>query len=181
MNKDQLTRLAPFITDDPASVAHVHDWQAKRFSSDGTFPWRKSKPPTVADGSVLKVAHPFVSCSYCGSMHPRELVEALNQGATVTIADMKYGWPHKVYVDNAPNRYVGMMEIRTAGPGDYVGPEVPAPERTQGKFYTLHLKDCTPEQRQQIEQAIGLAFTFEGNEVSWKPTAPLQPNDKAGD
>ncbi|HEY6925146.1 MAG TPA: hypothetical protein VI653_16845, partial [Steroidobacteraceae bacterium] len=50
---------------------------------------------------------------YCGSMHPQELAAAIRLGATVSWADWKYGWPHKVYVDKAPNRYVGHGEIRS--------------------------------------------------------------------
>lgn len=43
----------------------------------------------------------FRRCSYCGSIHPDDL--AAEQGVRADWADMKYGWPHKFYVD-IPNR-----------------------------------------------------------------------------
>lgn len=40
---------------------------------------------------------PYRHCSYCGSIHPDDLKEALEHGHTLTGADHKYGWPHKFY------------------------------------------------------------------------------------
>lgn len=45
----------------------------------------------------------------------------------------------------------------------------PAKATTDGKFYTVHLQDATPEDRAVIEQHMGLSFTFhEDGKVSWK-------------
>lgn len=55
-------------------------------------------------------------CSYCGSMKPEALVEHLESGARLELADMKYGWPHKFYA--------------TAADGGHIG-----------KFYTAHITD----------------------------------------
>lgn len=43
----------------------------------------------------------FRRCSYCGCVHPDDLAAETN--VRVHWADMKYGWPHKFYVD-IPNR-----------------------------------------------------------------------------
>jgi hypothetical protein len=43
----------------------------------------------------------FRRCSYCGSVHPGDLVAEPSWKASW--ADQKYGWPHKFYVD-IPNR-----------------------------------------------------------------------------
>jgi hypothetical protein len=48
-------------------------------------------------------------------------------------------------------------------------PGKPAGEKTDGKFYTEHLQDASPEDRETIERHLGLAFTFDGERVSWKP------------
>lgn len=53
---------------------------------------------------------------------------------------MKYGWPHKFYIDGAP----GML-----------------------KFYSEHLQDASPESREVIERAMGLNFTFSAEGVAW--------------
>jgi len=83
-------------------------------------------------------------CSWCGSMHPHDLAEALRAGtAKGHWADFKYGWPHKFYVDGVP------MSI---------------------KFYTEHLQDAEPEDRVVIERAMGLSFHFdEKGGVRWEP------------
>lgn len=54
-------------------------------------------------------------CSYCGSLSPNELRELIKQGATIRLADQKYGWPHKFYISLN---------------GEYL------------KFYSEHLKDA---------------------------------------
>lgn len=43
----------------------------------------------------------FRRCNFCGSIHPEDL--AAEEGWKAQWADMKYGWPHKFYVD-IPNR-----------------------------------------------------------------------------
>jgi hypothetical protein len=78
----------------------VHGAAAERW---GGWEWRK---PTRGEH--------FRRCSHCGSIHPEDLAEALSvevtigdtlasRGRRVEWADMKYGWPHKFYID-IPNR-----------------------------------------------------------------------------
>lgn len=56
------------------------------------------------------------SCSYCGSVHPEDLLKMLEKGARLVMADQKYGYIHKFYVRDTGNR----MAV---------------------KFYTQHLLD----------------------------------------
>jgi hypothetical protein len=45
---------------------------------------------------------PARTCSYCGSLHPEDLVKLAEAGQLADVdrsVDWKYGWPHKVYVD----------------------------------------------------------------------------------
>ena len=81
-------------------------------------------------------------CDYCGSLHPAEVVALLKAGARIHMADMKYGWPHKAYLDNP-----------------------------WGKFYTRHLQDATPEEADYICSRLGRTITFspDGKEVAWGP------------
>lgn len=114
----------------------------------------------------------FRSCSYCGSIHPEDLVTLLEAGAKASGADWKYGWPHKFYVDNIPNPHAGKpvemgsrsadadtpgavwkptcghadCTVRTSSHGYWNVPTIePAPATMCGKFYNTHLQDCSPE------------------------------------
>jgi hypothetical protein len=96
------------------SRIHASDFQALRFQGDGNYPWNSPKSPEQdVSRSGMRSAREFWTCGYCGSMHPQELAAAIRQGATVSWADRKYGWPHKIYVEGAPNRYAGHGEIRS--------------------------------------------------------------------
>jgi hypothetical protein len=118
---------------------------------------------------------PFRSCSYCGSIHPEDLIALLKAGATMHGADWKYGWPHKFYVEGIPNPHAGkIVEMGSSSGGD-IGEETPgaqwkstcghtdckkrtrdhgywqvphmasAPKTTPAKFYNAHLEDCSDE------------------------------------
>lgn len=38
-------------------------------------------------------------CTYCGSITPDAFFAAIEAGYRMEVADWKYGWPHKVYID----------------------------------------------------------------------------------
>lgn len=151
--------------------------------------WEDGHPPDVAGTRTTgRLRH----CSWCGSMHPEDLAAALQAGAKASLADMKYGWPHKAYIDGVPNPYVGMLECRTSGGGyasrdndpsklwtqkedgrwDYVV-HTPAADTMWAKFYTEHLLDATPEQAEVIQRALNRRIKFEGPAVSWEPYREL--------
>jgi len=110
-------------------------------------------------------------------MHPSDMVMEIKGGARIDPADRKYGWPHKFYVDNAPNPYEGQPEVRGAtsvgGVTTYHDPQ-PA-GKAYGKFYTVHLQDATEEEREIIEQALRIHFEFAGGAVKWWPYGEPQP------
>lgn len=71
-------------------------------------------------------------------------------------------------------RYQDGYDSRTGEPKfsyRIVGEARPEPATTHGKFYTEHLQDATLEERVVIERAMGISFTFEGGQVSWKKFA----------
>lgn len=71
----------------------------------------------------------FRTCSYCGSIHPEDLLEALRAGAKLSQADWKYGWPHKFYVEGIPNPYAGQPQ--RVGSMGIAGSEPTAEERAR--------------------------------------------------
>lgn len=106
------------------------------------------------------------TCDYCGSIHPAYALELLEAGATIELAEMKYGWPAKFYLD-APNPKAG-QPCRISGnwPGRELSAEEetkfehkeptsgggwcywnaePAPARMHPKFYATHMVDADDE------------------------------------
>ena len=72
----------------------VHGGQAERW---GGWSWR----------DPARGEH-FRRCSYCGSIHPDDL--AAESGVPANWADMKWGWPHKIYA-HIPNREPGRLFV----------------------------------------------------------------------
>jgi len=161
------------------SVAHKHG-----------VPWSAATPP---DFEAKRTTGRLRACGYCGSMHPADVAEAIRQGASGHWADFKY-WPHKAYFEGVPNPHAGLMEIRSSSshPSEaypvehtrmrindrtgerqdqkwYSEPPKPASATTYGKIYTVHLQDASPEDRDLIEQHLGMSFEFtDTGSVSWK-------------
>ena len=86
-------------------------------------------------------------CSYCGSLSPDDLAEAIRRGVTVEWADMKYGFPHKLYLSNP---YKGAI-----------------------KFYTVHLLNTLPDSEtyETIARACGLRIYFDTQtpgDIKWE-------------
>lgn len=183
------------------SIAHIHDSSAHQFYEGGRAPWWPAKPPNI---EAEEFTGSLRGCQFCGSMHPEDLAAAIRAGATVEWADFKYGWPHKVYAYKVPNPHAAKVEVRSMStvetPGydrlafprynvrtgereaDHVrwGKLEVAEPTTTGKFYTVHLQDATPEDREVIERAMGLRFTFDGRGVGWVPfDAPRDPESAA--
>lgn len=140
----------------------------------------------------------FRRCSFCGSVHPEDLAAEPAWPGGANWADMKYGWPHKFYVD-IPNRDLARLYVvsSTNQPGDgYLGlADLTAEQREAverdgytdrpalffrfgtrprhfGKFYSIHLADADlpAEVKATIERRSGLAFEFTPDgRVSWRP------------
>lgn len=92
--------------------------------------------------------YPFRQCSYCGSMHPEDFFNALKNGARPDMADWKYGWPHKFYVNGIVNPLAGqVVEVgsRSGSNGEREPIMGEAPAFTVAKFYNVHLRDIHDE------------------------------------
>ena len=127
--------------------------------------WRE--PHNRAGGPYVET---FRTCSYCGSIHPEDLLRAVNSGATLGGSDWKYGWPHKFYVEGIPNPVAGQMrpmgtvsagfrktldQVQAEYPdyqnwrqnqhGGWQGDRIaPAPSAVHAKWYNEHLRDLNP-------------------------------------
>lgn len=153
-------------------------------------------PPVwkAASASEGRYHRPLEHCSFCGSISPQVMVNAILSGASIEWVDAKRGLPHKAYVNNIPNPFKGVMEaigmivLPTGVPpseslkkvynvwnedsqGSWVGQTIrPAYETTHSKFYSMHLKDCTEEQLKIIQDFLKLKFVFgDSGKVSWEP------------
>ena len=147
-----------------------HDKDISPVFKFGAPTWRDLETGR-ADGSSPR---PFRSCSYCGSIHPEDLMAALDKGARMGGSDWKYGWPHKFYVYDIPNPNEGKLvqmgsiscggDFKTGEPRQptederkrYTGWEQdgrgfwsgkliePDKATTHGKWYNVHLLDLLP-------------------------------------
>ena len=174
-------RLGEFIrrllgADTLMILAHDDDAWAERFAPHSwRRSWKGSEP----------CSHNLNTCSYCGSLHPRELLEAFRSGQVKSVAwaDWKYGWPHKLYV-RVPNEKAG-QRVRVGM--TYEGKSRRAllgtgPATCQQKFYSIHLEDIagTPEfdaLAEEIRARTGVTFTVEvqdsidGYRLHWQRAA----------
>lgn len=169
---------------DEITRAHTMDGWATRF---GPHRWREpdhyntlARERGEAHGPY---AYPYRTCSYCGSIHPEDLIGFLEKGnARLDRADMKYGWPHKFYCavpnpiagqtvkigsESKPNREGGRTRTPIMGT---------APERTHAKFYSTHLQDMEPERFTVLAGLLrargGIEFRIKDEGLFWKVVGP---------
>jgi hypothetical protein len=154
-----------------------------RWSQDGVS-WRPEEPtPSRVD---YPYGFPFRTCSYCGSIHPEDLLMHLKLGATMHGSDWKYGWPHKQYLEGIKNpnagnfypqygyggtleewvkRFPNAKQIEGEDRKFYLY-DSEAPATTHAKWYNVHLKDLEPE-----------AFKLVADELFKKAHILFQMND----
>lgn len=93
-------------------------WPERPICHDGHInPIFKIEPITWRPASEDPARQPFRTCSYCGSIHPEDLVKAIAAGAKLGGSDWKYGWPHKFYISEIPNPNAGKLVCRISGSG----------------------------------------------------------------
>jgi hypothetical protein len=145
--------------------------------------WRKPETEIRADGYLGKT---FRTCSYCGSIHPEDLIAYLEAGATLHGADWKYGWPHKFYVQNIPNPLagqrvkVGSRSWMEDGERKEEAMYGDAPKFQHGKWYNEHLLDLDEatyiKLRELILKHADIEFNRENGGLRY--TAPHQNYQK---
>ena len=125
---------------------------------------------------------PWQSCSYCGSMHPVYVLEALENGAKLHGADWKYGWPHKFYIvvpNPEPEKEFDLGSL-TEG-GKIVETYRGTLATLQGKWYNEHLLDEGVPVRlfRVLEEKSGIRFQIRDNQLYY--VAPYDGYQAWGD
>ena len=111
------------------------------------------------------------TCSYCGSMHPEDLLEALENGAKLSGSDWKYGWPHKFYIDvpNPEPKKIFELGSLTEG-GRVVEKYTGTLSSLRGKWYNDHLLDEGVPYRlfRLLEEKSKIHFEIRENQLYYR-------------
>ena|SRR5258708_4468102 len=99
----------------------------------------------------FELRHPehFRRCSWCGSVHPGDLLIARASGQIKHVdrsVDRKYGWPHKIYVDIADQ--LGQLDWLGGSSSDMSDEEMARYSRESGGW--KRVGDLTPEERTAV-------------------------------
>jgi hypothetical protein len=145
--------------------------EGARFASE--LKWREPEPSRQPYGTS------FRTCSYCGSIHPEDLLHYLQAGnVRLGGSDWKYGWPHKFYVDGIPNPLAGKI-VETGSESKWVDGErvstpiySPAADSSPAKWYNCHLSELSDEAfallAPLLHQHSGIEFFRQGEEMWWR-------------
>lgn len=151
-------------------VCHVSDEFAKRFSPQK---W-EVRQATGTYGANLR------HCSYCGSIHPEDLLKVLSQGAALELSDFKHGWPHKFYVKDILNPLADeIVEIGSESKrveGKIVSTPImgTASKTIMMKWYNIHLLDIANSKElfdnltNKIKEMTGIQFLMTEKGLAWK-------------
>lgn len=114
------------------------------FDRDTVRAWRPADTsPTNDKGSLNRF---YRTCGFCGCIHPEDLVKVMEAGEIQSSerADMKYGYPHKVYV-RILSPWRGQPRVisrKNFGPEEDRVTWGVISDYEQVKFYTAHLYDA---------------------------------------
>lgn len=96
----------------------------------------------------------YAACEYDGSIAPGDLYALLQrEGVRVEVADWKYGWPHKLYIDGQRGLHA--------------------------KFYTTHLKGIASAAARaalinEIARRTGIQYRVEDGRLFYGPSPGVQ-------
>ena len=140
--------------------------------------------------------HAYRRCGWCDSIHPVDLAGFVAAGRALNpaLANMVYGWPHKLYCD-LPNPAAGTWQpVAWEAVFDpdrnawetIVMDSFLEPQTTTAKFYTTHLLNIPEESfdllAAWIKDKIGVEFwrSGHGGELVWriKPGNSILVNDR---
>jgi hypothetical protein len=124
-------------------------------SQGGVFKFGPTKWSDPRVDEEYGQSEPFRRCSYCGSVHPEDLLRLIEGGASLHGADWKYGWPHKFYVEGIPNLTPGVRaKIGSETKDGVTTPMYGTSNATlMAKFYNEHLMDAGYG-REELEKLI---------------------------
>jgi len=130
-------------------------------------------PPRV--DKEYGVSEPFRRCSYCGGIHPEDLIKLLGEGAELHGADWKYGWPHKFYVEGIPNKTTELVaKVGSTTKDGVTTPMLGKPPREcHVKWYNEHITDAgfDDEARSALLSVLetsGIVFSMKDGELVYR-------------
>lgn len=164
---------------------HCHRNEPKRSGHDVV--WRPAETVPAPEASTIRN---YRHCSYCGSIHPLDLLEMAKKETFapfdmdfdqlvklphMEMADLKYGYPHKVYVTSKITIFPDhdfvrstswVKDKRTVTYGKGTIPFL--------KFYTQHLDEPEASDgdfaalKQLLEECTGFSFDRDAQGLLWK-------------
>ena len=135
----------------------------------------------IEDGKLMQ-SQPWRSCSFCGSIHPEDLVKALEGGTKLGGSDWKYGWPHKFYMEMPNPQPEREFVVSTTHRGDEpIVYTFGKRHVLHGKWYNEHLKDLDDAAFAVVAAALKKAtdIEFARDEKGIKYAAPCVGYQKA--
>ena len=159
-----------------SDYAHRND----RRYDDEPIVWRPPEDRIAEDGYPRIM--PWRTCGYCGSIHPDDLLDLVKTEPTpfvpyttpeqefvkqphLNVADMKYGYPHKIYVETF--RVIRPEQEFQMGTNFDKTPIMRKGFRPFVKFYTKHLDSPNVSDEEflavttLIKDLAGILFTRE--------------------
>jgi hypothetical protein len=157
--------------------------------TDFSIEWRPPETVLKSGRDGYSRDYPFRTCSYCGSIHPEDLLKVIEQGAILGGSDWKYGWPHKFYIEHIPSGLPQGVEIKVGEDSKVEnGVRVNKPIMgkthafTWGKWYNEHLKELDDETFKLVTEKLTqhAHIKFERDEKGIKYFAPHRGYQKSG-
>lgn len=153
-----------------------HD-RARRFGPEPVV-WRA---PRV--DKEYGIREPFRRCSYCGSIHPEDLIRLLGEGAELHGADWKYGWPHKFYIEGIPNKTTELVaKVGSTHKNGVETPTLGKPSRDcHVKWYNEHIADAGFDNEARsallsVLESSGIVFSMKDGELLYR--SPMHGHQK---
>jgi hypothetical protein len=157
-----------------APTVHRGAWPAS--SLDGGAWQQRTIQGRLPDGVTAPTPdapQPFLQCGYCGSIRPEDFVRILAGTCTVEVADLKYDWPHKIYVWEIPNPHPEVQRVMSRGPGPH-DIKWGADRVLWAKFYTEHLLDEGYDEKaiealkSVLRERARLDFIVDAGALKWR-------------
>ena len=111
----------------------------------------------------------LVTCTHCGSLTTTAFLAAVASGVKPELADFKYGYPHKFYLDTPCKPHMRQisskdLEVKRDAAGQVTEVVKQITEKrctsTHAKFYTIHLLDASPEEVEAFNVYAAQAHGF---------------------
>ena len=144
------------------------------------YPFRAFPGGPRADGIVVDSSgyprDPYLHCGFCGSVSIATALDLLETpGVRWSMADWKYGGPHKFYLEVPHAPFDAKMGSRSwvDGSGQRVEEPIMGTHTAWNlKFYTEHLTEAEPDQIARWNRVMaprcGVSFELQDGRLMWR-------------